>query len=399
MSDKPFVIVAHGMRPDRVRLQPWRYIHEISLALAGDGEREVIVITDGSVESSEEEWNENVRYIRTPHLSAWSQKFLLTLIQGLNPQQIWWSITPRSISYAWLINRLPGTKIALVTCPLYKTTQILSALFQGVPYIDLAALLKQSLIPKLFFAAFLRTNLFERIVVQSEANLSVLSHAGVQKSKLYLLRVGVDRDLLSPVQPSISSPQNLATNSVKLSPIYILYFGSPKKIRGFSALLHAFASAVEQRLDARLVILARGSSDAEVRMINAEISRLGIAPFVDVVGGWLDRNQVWHYINQCDLVALPFLIVPSDVPIAVLEAMARGKPVIGTDIDGLPELIKGRGWIVNPLDSVQFSRLLLTLSNDRSQVKQLGLAARGFMESYPTWDEISTLTCNVANSL
>src|SRR3972149_7954662 len=40
-----------------------------------------------------------------------------------------------------------------------------------------------------------------------------------------------------------------------------------------------------------------------------------------------------------DLGALPFLLVPSDAPISILEAAAAGKPVVATAVDGIPSLL------------------------------------------------------------
>ena len=80
--------------------------------------------------------------------------------------------------------------------------------------------------------------------------------------------------------------------------------------------------------------------------------------------------------------------MPSDVPIAILEAMARGKPVIGSPIDGIPELIEGRGLVADPLDPARLASAMLSLAENGGQRERLGSNALAFMQSYPDWGEI-----------
>ncbi len=51
-------------------------------------------------------------------------------------------------------------------------------------------------------------------------------------------------------------------------------------------------------------------------------------------------------LSECQVVALSFLLVPSEMPLAVLDVMSLGKPIIGTYLDGIPEMIGDRGIVV-----------------------------------------------------
>jgi glycosyltransferase involved in cell wall biosynthesis len=138
----------------------------------------------------------------------------------------------------------------------------------------------------------------------------------------------------------------------------------------------------------RLVVLARGADQALLAEVDRKLARYGLSGKVSVIGGWLSREQVWAHIELCDLVVLPFVIVPSDVPIAVLESMARGKPVIGSPVDGIPELIAGRGVVADPLRPASFARSIVSLANNQDERERLGGNARTFMQSYPDWDAV-----------
>jgi glycosyltransferase involved in cell wall biosynthesis len=63
--------------------------------------------------------------------------------------------------------------------------------------------------------------------------------------------------------------------------------------------------------------------------------------------GRLDRGGVADAIRACALVVVPSLV--ADVhPTIVIEALAHGRPVLGTRIGGIPELVGDAGWVVQP---------------------------------------------------
>ena len=68
--------------------------------------------------------------------------------------------------------------------------------------------------------------------------------------------------------------------------------------------------------------------------------------------------------------------------------MARGRPVIGSSIDGIPELISGRGVVIDPLDSKAFAEVMLSLASDKNERSRLGESARNYMKNYPDWESI-----------
>jgi glycosyltransferase involved in cell wall biosynthesis len=61
-----------------------------------------------------------------------------------------------------------------------------------------------------------------------------------------------------------------------------------------------------------------------------------------------------------------------------LEAMARGRPVIGGRVAGIPDVVvDGRnGLLVDPEDPAELAEVLVRVLSDRSLAEQLGAAAR-----------------------
>jgi glycosyltransferase involved in cell wall biosynthesis len=379
------VIVANGFTRENVRLQPWRYLYEIALRIAAS--HEVVMITEGAEPREEGWWEEGFHVVKSNFLSVRRQKELHALIAGYGPRQIWWSVTPRSIAYWPTLKRLDCEMYALVTCPLYEYGQLMRASRAGVPFEELGVLWKQRLMPRSLFARMLNSKLINRVFVQSMANRQVLVEAGVEEGKLSLLRVGIDAADRQAVAPEILQAEQVSPGH-QADEVTFLYFGAVRRIRGFDALVKAFARLAQATENARLVVLARGANEEKMHQVRTQLDQAGLADRVTVLGGWLSREQVWAHVEACDVAVLPFVIVPSDVPIAILEAMARGKPVIGTSIDGIPELIEGRGLVVDPLDVEEFSGAMLRLAENQELRERLGDNAHDFMRTYPDWEAV-----------
>ena len=379
------VFVAHGFTRDNIRLQPWRYLFEIARRIAEV--KNVVVITDGIENAKEELWDEGICVVRSCHLSVRRQDSLIQLISVYKPYQLWWSITPRSIAYWSLFRAIRCDKYAVITCPLYSYTQLVRASLAGVPFDELKALWQQRLMPRWLLTMLLRGRTFKKVFTQSEANSSVLLQSGVQEDKLFVLRVGIDTADREPVDRQVLANEQ-ARLGIGEKNTTLLYFGAIRKIRGFYALVDAFGLVADEMEGVHLVVLARGADEEMTAALHGLIERHNLVGKVRVIGGWLTREQVWAHIELSDLVVLPFVIVPSDVPIAVLEAMARGRPVIGSQIDGIPELIAGRGKVVDPLNTKLFARAICSLIKNKSERDWLGENARNYMEHYPDWGVI-----------
>lgn len=379
------VIVAPGLRRETIRLQPWRYVSEIAGRLAK--KRTVKVITDGSGELTEECWPEGYTIVRTPDLSTRRQRALCRLVNGFEPEQLWWSVTPRSVGYFGLLKAVRCEKYAFITCPFYSYRHLLDAHRAGVPLSEYKALWLQRVVPRTLFAALLAGDIFRKIFVQSEANRQELARIGVSGDKTVLLRVGIDRQEYG-MQDTAAAVWSGTRRRKDDAAVMLLYFGAARKIRGFDALIGAFTLLRRRGINTELQILARNADEAETAALRRRLSDVGVLSSATVIGGWLNRPDVLSQIAACDIVVLPFILAQSDVPIAYLEAMASGKPVVGPAIDGIPELVVGHGMIASSLDPGELAKALTILIEDRDERVRLGQSARRFMQTYPDWQQI-----------
>jgi glycosyltransferase involved in cell wall biosynthesis len=162
-------------------------------------------------------------------------------------------------------------------------------------------------------------------------------------------------------------------------------------------------AALVELPDAELVIAggpagAAFDSDAEVRRLRAKAELYGVADRVRLVGS-VPRDQVPRLLRSADVVACtpwyePFGIVP-------LEAMACGRPVVGSAVGGLLDTVVDgvTGVLVPPRDPERLAVVLGELLADPQRRSELGSAgARRVAERY-TWAKVAEDTERVYERL
>jgi len=117
------------------------------------------------------------------------------------------------------------------------------------------------------------------------------------------------------------------------------------------------------------------ATDPEVQRLQALADRLEVAERVTFLGS-VDRGDVPALVRSVDVVVTvpwyePFGIVP-------LEAMACGRPVVGSAVGGLLDtILPGRtGDLVPPRDPEALARTLRDLLADRARRRRYGIAGR-----------------------
>lgn len=120
----------------------------------------------------------------------------------------------------------------------------------------------------------------------------------------------------------------------------VLFLGRLVREKGVDVLIEAFA-----RVGAGHLVLA---GTGPLRGGLAERARaLGIADRV-ILPGWIEGSAKRGALQSAAVVALPSL--DEAVPIALIEAMASGVPVVATEVGAVPETVGGAGRLCPPGD-------------------------------------------------
>jgi len=123
---------------------------------------------------------------------------------------------------------------------------------------------------------------------------------------------------------------------------------------------------------AHLVLLGDGTL---MGAIKARVQADGLQGRVHVLG---KRDNVRECLAASDVFVLSSNWEGS--PLAVMEAMAAGLPVISTAVGGVPELVRSgeHGILVPPGDCLAFTQAMRLLSTDSGKRSAMGGAARSF---------------------
>ncbi|HOY66717.1 MAG TPA: glycosyltransferase [Candidatus Ozemobacteraceae bacterium] len=117
--------------------------------------------------------------------------------------------------------------------------------------------------------------------------------------------------------------------------------------------------------DARLTVIGDGFERPGLMRL---AERLGVAGRIEFAGALPTPREVRARFDEADLFVLPSR--SEGLPRAMLEAMARGLPCIGTRVGGVPEILPDAA-IVPPGDPAALARLLHDLSTDPARLGRL----------------------------
>ncbi|MBI5036442.1 glycosyltransferase family 4 protein [Candidatus Micrarchaeota archaeon] len=148
------------------------------------------------------------------------------------------------------------------------------------------------------------------------------------------------------------------------------------KQKGLDYLIDAMAG-----VDATLVLVGRGPEEKDLKR---RAKKKGAKVFF--VTRELGDNTLSDYYAACDVFALPSLWEPFGM--VLTEAMASGKPVVGTKVGGIPEVVsEGKdGFLAEPKNPEALRRKICFLLDNPKKAKRMGEAGRRKALKQFTWD-------------
>jgi phosphatidylinositol alpha-1,6-mannosyltransferase len=353
-------ILCFNFREGNLRKQPWCYVYQIAKGLTERG-IDTCVITTGK--------DTTIERIRVRGVHSLDSIFLgesddvIRVLDEEEPNLV--VKLMGTTSFLKIRRRIFRPVVGILTSPIYTVREVMSVgvgeFIRHGNYLWIH--LVGSLIPH---ALFRRSGSnYETIVVLSEKNRNRLVETGIT-TNLVTIPPGIDSfDLELPSQESVKKIRT--TVNPEGLPL-ILYFTSPLTVRGTDVLVKAFAR-VKETIPAKLVFLSRmdyPELNKDINYLKTLAAQKGVIDSVEFITQTLSRNEVKEYLVAADVICLPFKLVLSDAPISILEAMALRRPVISTDIAGIPEMLGDDGHLIGQNDiSALAERIHLILENSK----------------------------------
>jgi glycosyltransferase involved in cell wall biosynthesis len=159
---------------------------------------------------------------------------------------------------------------------------------------------------------------------------------------------------------------------------------SHRRIYGQDVMLKAAARLRDRGVKFQLSL--PGGPGPDTRYYHELCKRLRLTEHV-TFGGWLKPDELYSFIGKHHLIALPSR--SEGFGVAALEASACARPVIASQVGGLPEVVQDgeTGILVDPADDAVLTEAIAALAQDRDRLKRMGEAGRELVHSRYLWQQ------------
>ncbi|HEX7186407.1 MAG TPA: glycosyltransferase, partial [Thermoanaerobaculia bacterium] len=189
---------------------------------------------------------------------------------------------------------------------------------------------------------------------------------GEVADKVRVIHVGIDPEVYRRLPAPAADPPK------------ILCVASLRPYKGVPVLLEACRRLLDNGVTFRCEIVGEGPMRPE---LERRIAGLGLAGTVSLLGA-LPQHEVTCRLGASAVFVLPSIVAPDGqmegIPVALMEAMAAGRPVVTSALSGIPELVEDgmSGVLVQPGDAPGIAAALKRLLEDPGLRLRMGERGR-----------------------
>lgn len=185
-----------------------------------------------------------------------------------------------------------------------------------------------------------------------------------------LIRRGYSPGYVTSVPTGLSEYPEIGTGGGD----FILSLGRLVKTKGLSYLIEAM-----RYVDCKLIICGKGPEEGRLAK---QIARLGLEDRIEMKG-WVEEDEKNKLMGSCRFFVMPSLF--ESLGLAAIELMSHGRPIVHTDVNGLPDTVRDGGISLPPRDPAALSCAINTLLDDPEYTEELGRNAARQAQGY-RWD-------------
>ena len=210
-----------------------------------------------------------------------------------------------------------------------------------------------------------------RIITVSEYVRNYLIRQGISPEKVIAVPTGVDIKKFDPekINGNLKKELGLKSDAPLIGTVAIL-----RLKKGHHILLDAIPAVLEKIPDASFVFAGDGPQKQNI--LN-KIQNMRLTGSVFLLGL---RKDIPEILKSIDIFVLPTL--QEALGTSFVEAMAMGKPVIGTDVGGVSEVIKNgvNGYLVEPDNPLALANAIIGALQDNEKLNIMGIEGRKIVE-------------------
>jgi glycosyltransferase involved in cell wall biosynthesis len=206
----------------------------------------------------------------------------------------------------------------------------------------------------------------------------------------YVDKCGVKTRRVIVMNNPTELPELVPDRAQQQDPITLIFCGRIGQRKGAFDLLRAYAQIPPQLQKRSRLILA---GDGDLSTAQTLVTELQVADRV-IFPGWIDAETREKLLAEADIFLLPSY--HEGLPMAILEGMGWGLPIVSTYVGGIPEVIVDNfhGILLTPGDIDGLSNAIATLIEDRALRLSLGNNAKNSVRSFDIknyWQDLAKI--------
>ena len=209
----------------------------------------------------------------------------------------------------------------------------------------------------------------------------------------FIIKHGWSEDSCITVIPGLDDFRSIVPDYSLFSAInksnrkYILFSGAPATIRGSKILLEAFDRFADKNKDTDMIMLMRTDLSSVFDSFKSQVASLRHKDRVTVSLQKLTPAQLKAFFESARVEALPFILVPSEIPLTFFEVLSCGTPIVSFDNNGTTEYFKEGVYTTNKRTPEALASLLNKLITDDFPSDEQRNHIRELSTQYPTWNQ------------
>jgi glycosyltransferase involved in cell wall biosynthesis len=169
----------------------------------------------------------------------------------------------------------------------------------------------------------------------------------------------------------------------------LLFIGRLNEQKGLQYLIGAIPEIIEHEPNVKLLIIGEGEYKKTLQDISTEKE---VNAYIEFLGA-LPHKDIAYYYNIADIFVMPSLSNKTgteSLGLVLLEAMASGCTVIGTNVGGIPYIIKNgvNGLLVEQKNSDELAKSIITLLKNTKKSEKLAKNASEFVRKNYSWEKV-----------
>jgi glycosyltransferase involved in cell wall biosynthesis len=213
------------------------------------------------------------------------------------------------------------------------------------------------------------------IACAPEVGADALERLHLPPQKLVVVANGIDTHALQSIDPRQAQACRRDLLGTHEGPL-VVTVGNLVPAKGHEQLVEATPYLLKHFPDARVAIVGRPGHNETI--VRGRIASLGLEQRVLLAG---QRSDIPAVLSAADLFVLPSLW--EGLPLALLEAMAAGTPVVASAVGGIAGVVEDgeTGRLVPPADAVALAQAMVEMLSRPEMVRRLARQAQEHVQA------------------